>query len=98
MNTSIKLALMALMKEETIVAAWGIHHISIEESSIKFDVQGFKFQGTVVIESDESRYSVMIGNNLFPQCAIQELVAILDEQIEKTDNYGETLEWWIFGE
>ena len=51
MNSKIKQALVILLNEEVRIASWGLSNISITETSIMFDVDGFIYSGRIIIKS-----------------------------------------------
>ena len=95
MNENIKRALVCLLNEKVIVTSWGINNISIKETSIEFDVCGFLYQGRVKVIPIKSGYRIIVCNDDFFDCSLDELVRTLDSKIEKSDNYEADLQDWL---
>lgn len=96
MNKNVKKALVCLLKEEEKVSSWGISNINIDESSIKFNVDGFLYKGCISIKCDETYYDIHFEGDKKLRCLnATELADILDSNIEKTDNYQHDLENWL---
>lgn len=97
MNKNVKKALVCLLTEEEKVSSWGITNITIEESSINFNVDGFLFKGRINITYDETYYEINFELGKKIRCIdAEELIDVLDSNIEKTDNYQHDLENWLF--
>jgi len=58
MNKYVKKALICLLKEEVKVSSWGIYNITIDESSINFNVDGLIYKGCISIRCYETYYEV----------------------------------------
>lgn len=96
MNSNLKEALICLLKEKEKVSSWGISNISIDESSINFNVDGFLYKGCVSIRCDETFYEIHLERGKKLKCLnAVELTDILDSNIEKTENYQQDLESWL---
>lgn len=96
MNKKVKKALICFLKEEEKVSSWGISNINIDDSSIKFNVDGFLYKGCVCIRCDESYYDINFEGDKKLKCLdASELAEILDSNIEKTENYQHDLENWL---
>lgn len=96
MDKNVKNALIYLLKEEDIVSSWGISHISIDDSSINFVVDGFLYKGQIKILCNDSYYEIRFNNGKTKRCLdATELPKILDSNIEKTENYQHDLENWL---
>ena len=95
MNRMIKKALICLLNNEVVVCSWGLTNININESSIEFDVFGFLYQGNVKISPIEFGYRIDLGNNVFIESSLEDLVYKIDTLVEKSDNYENDLRDWI---
>lgn len=100
LQSTITGAIMDLMNQQpNIVMSWGTHKAAIIEDGIKFNVQGFKFEGEVKIAFDYLRsyhsggiyFKVYIGDNLSTGVEASELIKFIDEQVELVDNYEEAV-------
>lgn len=91
MSNSIRQASLTLLNKKIIIASWGLSDICINESCIRFTVDGFKYKGTVVISEYEDGYKIIMNKHtLF--CKLDFLVSNLDEFIEKTTDYENRIE------
>lgn len=96
MDKNVKKALICLLKEEEKVLSWGITNISIDESSINFNVDGFLYKGSISIRCDETYYEIHFDCGKIIRCIdAADLTNILDSNIEKTENYQHDLETWL---
>lgn len=96
MNIKLKEALICLLKEEDKVSSWGISNINIDESSINFNVDGFLYKGNICIKCYETCYEIHFEREKNIRCLnADELTDILDNSIEKSDNYLYDLEQWL---
>lgn len=46
---NVRKLLLSLLKDEVIVASWGISNINISQTQLSLSVSGFKYQGRVTI-------------------------------------------------
>lgn len=89
--------IMRILKSQLMVMlSWGFHSLETIPNGLSFKVQGFKFQGTVDVVYNE-------GSDLFDisfvKCGkiveavegvyIDQLVTVIDNHVEKVDNYNE---------
>lgn len=97
MDKNLKKVLICLLSEEEKVSSWGISNITIDESQINFNVDGFLYKGRISIRYDETYYEISFerDNKTIKCLEAAELTDILDSNIEKTDNYQHDLEKWL---
>lgn len=87
-SNGIKSLLLSLLEDKVVVSSWGISNITISNASLKFDVNGIKYKGTIIIESLNSNdYNIRIDNNSINVNNPSDLIILLDYEIEKTDDY-----------
>ena len=100
LQNTIQGAIMELMNQQPkVVMSWGTHKAALIEDGIKFNVQGFKFEGEVKIKFDYLRsyhndgiyFKVLIGDTLSTGIEASELIRFIDEQVELVDNYEEAV-------
>ena len=97
MNSKIKQALVILLNEEVRIASWGLSNISITETSIMFDVDGFIYSGRIIIKScKKTSYQITFNDGSTETCSLRNLVNVLDSKIEITANYLQKLPQWLF--
>ena len=92
--------IMRIFKSQLmIVWSWGFNSPKAIANGLSFKVQGFKFKGTVEVVYNE-------GSDLFDisfiKCSkiidavegvyIDQLVTVIDNHVEKVDNYNERVE------
>lgn len=94
MKKEIRNLVNRLLHEELIVQSWGITNIQIIENVIRFEVCGFKYKGLIIISTDANGYNVNIGNKNI-QSSLDNIINVLDDEIEKTENYTSDLSKWI---
>ena len=84
---NIRKLLLCFLSEDVIVASWGISDITISETTLSFSVNGFKFQGNVMIEAGDicDEYSVSLNQSCIGHCKLDGIVTILDERIERSE-------------
>lgn len=88
LSKNIKSLLLSLLEDKVVVSSWGISSIFISDTSIKFDVNGMNYQGTVVIESLNNKdYNIIIGNKNICLNSSNDVINWLDSEIEKTNDY-----------
>ena|GEM_PF-1463561 len=88
------------LKEQVKFCSWGAKKIKIEEDTMSFSVSGFKFCGTIMIIANSRNYYKIILENpayekVIESVTLTEIVEIIDNEIEKTDNYLKTLWDWF---
>ena len=84
-----------------VVMSWGINPASIEvvDLGVKFHVQGFKHKGfvQVVLNEGEDLFEVTLISeegetvNTIEHIFVDNLISILDNEIEKCENYEERI-------
>lgn len=94
MEKMIRNLVNRLLHEEVIVQSWGITNIQIIDNTLRFEVCGFKYKGLIIISTNSNDYNVNIGdkNILSP---LDNIINVLDDEIEKTENYLSDLSHWI---
>lgn len=97
MDANIKKALIELLKEEVIVASWGLCKITVNDTSVKFEVSGFIYQGIVIIEIRNSKYKISFNDGTIMFCSTNNIVQMLDSKIEKGDEYNNNIKEWLLG-
>lgn len=89
-----------------ILMSWGINNLNYVYRSksdyyVEFEVQGFKYQGKIQIlynlDSDSFRIKLLNDSLIkeVDEVYINEVITVLDNLIEKTDNYDEDVENWL---
>ena len=89
------------LREQEKFCSWGAEKIKIEETNLSFWVSGFKFCGTIrIITYSENCYNIVLKSpnyeKVIENVTLTEIVEVIDNEIEKTDSYVETLLSWIF--
>ena len=87
--------LIAFISNKAIVASWGIRNITIEETKLSFEVSGFNYHGNVEVNVHGNNYNVIIGDEDLGVLHIDEVLTVLDDKIEHTQDYYNDLEQWI---
>ena len=88
MSDGIKTLLLSFIEDNVVVSSWGISNIKVSETSLKFDVNGLKYKGTVLIDSLSTKeYTIRIADSCFKVKNPNNVISILDSEIEKTNNY-----------
>ena len=86
LNKEIKKLLVKLLENEVTVLSWGISNIQISNRILSFEVSGFKYNGAVQITIDNKRYRIILNDkNII--CSLDDLVPIMDNEIESSENY-----------
>ena len=85
-----------LLKEQEKFCSWGAEKIKIEENTISFSVSGFKFCGKIwIIANSENSYKIVLETPTYERVVenvtLAEIVEVIDNKVERTDNYVETL-------
>lgn len=89
--------LSILRAQPTIVLSWGVDPASVRtiERGLSFHVSGFKITGTVNITLFRDKFKVeVVPDDEKPKTTHyditpQNLVSVIDEAVEKTDDYQE---------
>lgn len=94
LDKNIRHLLIELLKNEVIVSSWGISDIAINKENISFSTNGFLFIGVVNIETIigcVDSYYVYFNNKFRDKVELVNLISFLDNAIEKTQNYPDTI-------
>ena len=84
---NVRKLLLSLLKDEIIVASWGVSNINIFETKISFSVNGFKYQGRVtIIVKDGSDCEVFLAKKNLGCFPFDKVVSIIDEKVENSEN------------
>ena len=95
MTNEIKYAIHSLLENRTIVQSWGITNIIVKQKEIRFEVNGFLFQGLIIIKQIYNKQYLVSNGGKDIKCDLFQLVSTLDRIIEADDNYLETLEQYF---
>ena len=96
MDSEMKSFIELLLSNKEIVCSWGVSGIVVEASSIRFVVNGFKYQGEVTIcNCGKALYKVCIGNRILRVYGARPALELLDSEIECTDSYRHDLKMWL---
>jgi hypothetical protein len=96
MFDTIKRLSIRLLQDEVVLASWGISNVITDESSFRFSVNGFKYCGPVEIRAqDNGRYEILLGKDSQGIVDLDHIVGFLDNAIEKTGNYNQSIKEWI---
>lgn len=95
LHKTLRLVLVTLLEERTIVASWGISDIIIYPTVLSFKVDGMKFKGEIKICVTDSSLSLQIGENYYSNLGLQNLIFFIDDKIECTADYLSDLEKWV---
>ena len=86
-----------------IVMSWGVMGINAYEDGVEFEVNGFKFKGTVRVVPNGKACNVIylkggkvekVDSNI----KLEKLVDTIDNYVEKTDNYDADRKDWVLDE
>ena len=92
----IKQLATVLLQEEVIIASWGITKVEIEDTYLRFHVDGLRYSGFINIRAvDNGDYEVYFGGAIHGTQRLKNIVHFLDKEIEQTDAYSQDLEKWI---
>ena len=84
---NVRKLLLYLLKDEVIVASWGISNINISETQLSFSVSGFKYQGYVTITIKDGSDCEVIHEKKNLGCfPFDKVVSIIDEKVENSEN------------
>ena len=98
MKDRINKIAQCLLEQEIVIASWGISSVSMLDNAISFHVAGLRYSGEVIISPISETllcHVSFLENSQSYDIDYQQLVARLDELIEKTDNYQDDLKKWI---
>lgn len=95
MNEKIRTVLIMMLKDEVIVASWGISNIRIADSALVFDVCGFLYQGTVTIVATDISYRIQFEDGVQVEVVLANILETLDQYIEKDASYMENISNWL---
>lgn len=89
--------IMRILKSQLmIVWSWGFNSPKTITNGLSFKVQAFKFNGTVEIIYNEGTdlfdISFIKRNKIIEGIYIDQLVSVIDNHVEKVDNYNERVE------
>lgn len=96
MNTASFL-MRVLMAQRMKVWSWGIHNVSGYENGLEFNVQGFKFNGKVIINYNQGLdlWDIDFAKN--GKCVksiegiySEDLVDVIDREVEYTGSFYES--------
>lgn len=83
--------LQILKTQLGIVFSWGFHRPTRlpNDRGLEFRVNGFKYQGRVVVEYNEGTdlFEVTVGDRHINDVYLENLIDVIDCAIEHTDNY-----------
>ena len=86
LNQKIKKLLIKLLENEVTVLSWGISNIQVSICNLSFEVNGFKYKGNVQITIENKGYRLILKEkNII--CSLDNIVSIMDNEIEKNENY-----------
>lgn len=84
-----------LRMQPLIICSWGFNSPVALKNGLRFKVSGFKFSGTVEILYNEGSdlFDIYFKNeqkvDVVNGCYIDILVDVIDDKVEKVDNYKE---------
>ena len=86
--------LMQILKTQLmVVLSWGFNNpIALTGNrGLKFNVNGFKYKGAVEVIYNEGSdlFDVTIGKMCIEGVYLDQLVEVIDNAVERTDNYNE---------
>ena len=82
---NVRKLLLSLLKDEVIVASWGISNIIISETQLSFSVSGFKYQGGVTIEVKNGINCEVFLDKVKLGCfTFDKVVKVIDEKVENS--------------
>ena len=84
---NVRKLLLSLLKDEVIVASWGISNINISQTQLSFSVSGFKYQGCVtIIVKDGSDCEVFLDKENLGYFSFDKIVSVIDERVENSES------------
>ena len=93
-----KYILQILRSQLMVVFSWGFHNPQRlpDDNGLKFNVQGFKYTGTVEVVYIEGKdlFEVVLTDNgtKVEDVYLDNLVSVIDNLVEKTSNYKQRVE------
>jgi hypothetical protein len=96
MNTKQKELISLFLNNSIILCSWGISNINIDSNIVSFSVYGFKYKGSIQIQSLSNYYKVTYNNRILLCKTPMIVIKQLDEIIEHTDTeYSNDIIKWI---
>ena len=96
MDAEMKSLIGMLLSNKEIACSWGVSGIVVKASSMRFGVNGVKYQGAVTIcNCGKSLYKVCIGSRILWAYGARPTLELLDSEIECTDSYRHDLKMWL---
>lgn len=97
MNEAKKALLLKFIEYYYIVQSWGVEKISHTEDELCFYVSGFKYVGMVKILCKPNKYIITFQESatVFLCGRSKEVIYVLDNYIEYSDDYIDKLRNWI---
>ena len=90
--------IVLMMENETIVTSWGISNIRVQESSLSFLVNGFRYQGEVIIDgTNKDALVIKMGDATKEFKNPNDIIDELDQVIESSGDYEVSLLNWLSG-
>ena len=89
--------LIELLTNKIVVTSWGITNLNVSDADISFEVDGFKYKGTVSIVASAKllHYVVRIGERQFKDCHLKDVVEMIDKEVEYGSNYQDELKKYM---
>ena len=94
MDDAIKDLSETLLANELKLLSWGISDIRISDGSLRFDVKGMKYCGTVIVCVHGGECIVRLGSREV-RASLKDIADVLDREIEVTDDYHSDLARWL---
>lgn len=96
LNNAFRSLLLTLLSNSTEVSSWGITDINITDNMLSFCVDGFKYKGVVKLSATNSdNFTLQWGSTSLEDVKLSDVVGVLDNFIEHTDNYDKDLQDYI---
>lgn len=95
MNKKLKDLLVEFLRKEIIVKSWGVSDIKIGEMDVSFHVSAFKYKGRVQVVCLEDSYCLKLKNTEVKGVELDDIVEIIDDKVETTNDYFEVVVQWI---
>jgi len=88
-----------LLLQPTILMSWGFQSPRITNNGLSFHVNGFKHKGRIIIKYNDGQdlfdIYLLDGNDKTVETInmvyFDQLVEVIDERVEKTDDYNERI-------
>ena len=93
-----KYILQILRSQPIVVFSWGFHNPQRlpNDKGLRFNVQGFKYTGTVEVVYVEGKdlFEIVLTDNgtKVEDVYLDNLVSVIDNLVEKTSNYKQSVE------